>query len=173
MRRTLSSTLPVLLVAMFVVLGAASPGWAHRELSADASTELLATTPDAGVLAPTLSAAPDLPGLPWPALLCALLAGALGWRRPRRAIALAVVLLLAVFAFEEGLHSVHHLNSQTKLVRCSVAAATAHLAATTVDSAAGHDVILPVATHTTESSQTDPVARFICPDQGRAPPLTA
>ena len=46
---------------------------------------------------------------------------ALAWRRPRRAAALALVLVLAVFAFEDGLHSVHHGLDQTQASSCPVA----------------------------------------------------
>src|SRR6185503_829361 len=41
------------------------------------------------------AAAPDMPGFPWSGLAIVAAAVALGWRRPRRAAALALVLLLA------------------------------------------------------------------------------
>ena len=174
--RRLVPGLALLLVAMtFVSLGAVAPAWAHSEHAAALSTggadhdiELASTAPSADIL--TLSVAPGTPAFPWPLLVAALIATALGWRRPRRAIALVMVLLLAVFCFEDGLHSVHHLTGQAKLVRCAIATATAHLTATAVDSVATTDIVLPVIPVAIDVTQTDPVARFLCPDQGRAPP---
>ena len=151
-----------LLVALTLVsLGAATPARAHSEHAAALA---------AGSAELALSAAPDAPAFPWPLFVAALILTALGWRRPLRAIALVMVLLLAVLCFEDGLHSVHHLTGQTKAVRCSVATATAHLTATAVDSVATTDVVLPVVPVAIEIVQNDPVARFLCPDQGRAPP---
>jgi hypothetical protein len=175
--RRLVPGLALLLVALtFVSLGVATSAWAHSEHAAALSTAGdarhgdLASVTTGDVAALTLSAAPDVPAFPWPLLVAALIAVALGWRRPRRAIALAIVLLLAVLCFEDGLHSVHHLTGQAKPVRCAIATATAHLTATAVDSVATTDIVLPVVPVAIEIAQTDPVARFLCPDQGRAPP---
>ncbi len=165
----------ILVATSFVLLGTATPSWAHSERSGAFSREApawhadLAITYD-GLDRLALSADPGTPLLPWPVLVGALLAVALCRERPRRAIALAVVLLLAVLCFEDGLHSVHHLTGQGKLARCSVSTATAHLRAITVDSVANTDIVLPVIAVAIESRQTDPVARFLSPDQGRAPP---
>src|SRR5262245_42570367 len=175
MRRLLPGLALLLIALTFVSLGAVSLAWAHSEHAAalstggvDHSVELASTAPSAAPL--TLSAAPDTPAFPWPVLVAALTLAALGWRRRRRAIALVMVLLLAVFCFEDGLHSVHHLTGQAKLVRCAIATATAHLTATAVDSVATTDIVLPVVPVAIEVAQTAPVARFLCPDQGRAPP---
>jgi hypothetical protein len=173
--RRLVPGLALLLVALtFVSLGVATPVWAHSEHAAALSTpgtdrhvDVASTAPSVAAL--TLSAA-DVPAFPWPLLVAALIAIALGWRRPRRALALAMVLLLAVLCFEDGLHSVHHLTGQAKPVRCAIATATAHLMATAVDSVATTDIVLPVVPVAIEIAQSDPVARFLCPDQGRAPP---
>ena len=54
----------------------------------------------------------------------------------------------------------------------SLAGATAQLSATPVDHIPTADPPLAVAALTPPGSQTDPVARFLCPDQGRAPPPT-
>jgi hypothetical protein len=117
-----------------------------------------------------LAAAPDMPGLPWSALAIVAAALALGWRRPRGAAALALVLLLAVFAFEDGLHSVHHGMNQAQASSCPVAAAGAHLSATPVDGVAPCDVVLPVVALAVETSPPDPIAHLASPEQGRAPP---
>ena len=160
--RRLVPGLGVLLIALtFVMLGAVAPAFAHSEHAAALSP---------GIAEFALSAAPDTPALPWPLFVAALILTALGWRRPRRAITLVMVLLLAVLCFEDGLHSVHHLTGQAKAVRCTIATATAHLTATAVDSVATTDIVLPVVPVPIEIAQTDPIARFLCPDQGRAPP---
>jgi hypothetical protein len=169
MRRLVPGLALFLVALTFVSLGAVTPAWAHSEHAGATSTVDLASIAP-GVAALTISPASDVPAFPWPLLVGALLAVALGWRRPRRAIALAVVLLLAVLCFEDGLHSVHHLTGQAKAVRCAIATATAHLTATAVDSVATTDIVLPVVPVAVEIAQTDPVARFLCPDQGRAPP---
>jgi hypothetical protein len=162
MRRLLSGLPLILAVVSLAVLGAATPSWAHSGLAprlSDAAAVQKADAPVAmdGASRPTsLSAASQRPGIPWPVLLGGLAIAALGWRRPRRVLVFAVVLLLAVFAFEDGLHSVHHLVDRSQLNKCAVAVAAAHLNATAADDGATIDVVLPVIAALTEVSQTDP-----------------
>ena len=97
------------LVTALVLVACASwcgPAWAHPAI------EAAAQAPAPAVAAPTAtwSSAPTPPAVPWPAILAAAAALIVAWRRPRRARALAIVLILALFAFENGVHSVHHLN---------------------------------------------------------------
>jgi hypothetical protein len=120
----------------------------------------------------TLRAAPPSPSLSWPVLLGAFVLAAIGWPRSRRTLALAVVLLLALFAFEDGIHSVHHLLDRSQ-AKCAVAMAAAHLNATTADDGGVADVILPAPAVATEIAQSDPVALFPSPVRGRAPPIVA
>lgn len=117
-----------------------------------------------------LSAAPLSPALPWylPAGL-ALIAG-LGWRRPRRALVVTLVLLLCVFAFENALHSVHHGIDPKQQAACTVAVASAHLAAVEVDTIAPQSLLLLLAGRAVELAPAHFPARFDSPDQGRAPP---
>jgi hypothetical protein len=119
-------------------------------------------------------AAPAAPGAsatsPWPLVVGALGAIAVGHRRARRAVAIAIVLLLCVFAFEDGLHSVHHATDQAARDACAIAAASASLAVTIAEAPAAADVILPALGEALEAAQGQPVARVECPDQGRAPP---
>lgn len=178
--RRLRPGLPLILALVsLALLSAAAPSWAHTgsaaRLSDAASDQEAGATPSSdGTLSQfTLRAAPETSGLPWPALLGVLIVVALGWRRPRRALALAVVLLLAVFVFEDGLHSVHHLADRSEAARCAIAVATAHLTATAVDGDGEVHEFLPVIAVLTKVSQTDPVTRFLSPVQGRAPPPTA
>src|SRR6516225_5534267 len=121
----------VLLLAASVLWGA--PAWSHPAL--EVAVDVASATP-ASTLA--WSSAPTLPAVPWPALLGAA-ALVFAWWRPRRALALGIVMILAVLAFENGVHSVHHLNQVRHLddlrssSTCPVAAATAHIAGTLVD----------------------------------------
>jgi hypothetical protein len=78
-------------------------------------------------------APPDaaVPGSPEPATVAIALLGAavaLGIAaRHRRALALALILIGGLLAFEGGVHSVHHLDSPRDMSRCAVAAAAVHV----------------------------------------------
>src|SRR5678810_967880 len=102
--RRLSVTL-LLTLAVLGMLGPCGPAWAQSPIVPGPMSD----GGNAGGALPgwVLAAAPELPRVPWPALAIVAAALALGSWRPRRAAALALVLLLAVFAFEDGLHSVH------------------------------------------------------------------
>lgn len=116
------------------------------------------------------TAAPTPVPVPWH--LLALLAGlaALGARRPRRALVLALILVLAVFAFESGVHSVHHLADPARGEHCAVAAASQHVSGTEV-SAVILAESLPQTPHEPTRAAPAAPARLIGPEQGRAPPL--
>jgi hypothetical protein len=163
--------LPAALVAAvgLALLALGAPAWAHTAASVpDVARDLalIAPEPPPAVLA----AAAELPGLPWPALLGMLGAVGMAWRRPRRALALAIVLVLAVFAFEDGVHSAHHVGDQHHAASCPVASASAHLSATAIDIGCNLDVGLPTAGDALERAAPAPVSRPLCPQQGRAPP---
>ena len=65
-------------------------------------------------------------------LACAVLGlVALLPRTPRRAAAAAFVVLLAVVAFETGVHAVHHLGDTHAASHCVVASAAPHLGGAT------------------------------------------
>ena len=177
MRRRRSGFLLILVLVSLALLVSPVASWAHS------GTEWLSdevVAPRADVPPPsdspssfTLRAAPPSPGLSWPLLLGAIVIAAVGWQRSRRTLALAVVLLLALFAFQDGLHSVHHLLDRSQQAKCAVAVAAAHLNATTADDGDVADVILPAPAVATEIVQPDPVALFPSPVQGRAPPIVA
>src|SRR5690348_11982408 len=125
------------------------------------------------------SAAPTPPVVPWAAMLAAAAALIVAWRRPRRALALAIVLILGLFAFENGVHSVHHLNDLRHLddlrsgLTCHVAAASAHLSGTPVDVATHESLVLPSYESVVVHAQPAVDARSLSAHQGRAPPLSA
>jgi hypothetical protein len=166
----------LLVLAILGMLGPWGLAWAHSpfEAGTDVASEMapMSDGRSAGGALPgwVLAAAPDMPGVPWSALAIVAAAVALGSWRPRRAVAFALVLLLAVFAFEDGLHSVHHGMNQTRAPSCPVAAAATHLHATPVDGVASCDVVLPVVALAVETSPSDPIACLASPEQGRAPP---
>ena len=169
----------LLALAALGIPGLCGPTWAHFpfELEAEVASASVPSS-EAGedrrdgtaITRQELSAAQDAPGISWWALAAIAGALALGWRAPRRAAVAALALLLAVFAFEDGLHSVHHGLDQAKASSCPMAAASTHLSATPVDGNAPDDVILPVVAVSAETSPADPIARPTNPEQGRAPP---
>jgi hypothetical protein len=171
----------LLTLGVLSMLGPFGPAWAHSpfEPGAEVASEIAPGLAGSNERSDgndlpgwTLAAAPDVPSVPWPALAIVAAAVALGSWRPRRAAALALVLLLAVFAFEDGLHSVHHGMNPAQASSCPIAAAATHLNATPVDGVAPCDVVLPVVTLAAETSPSDPIAHLASPEQGRAPPYS-
>ena len=169
----------LLVLAVLGILGPRGLAWAHSPFEPGSEVASEIVPPSAGSDGRShggdppgwaLAAAPEMPRFPWPALAIVAAAAALGWWRPRRAAALALVLLLAVFAFEDGLHSVHHGLDRAQTSSCQVAAAGAHLHATPVDGAAPCDVILPAVALAVETSPSDPITPLASLEQGRAPP---
>jgi hypothetical protein len=139
------------LAAVLCALALATPAAAHVKSGAP---------PVTGTQAPV--------ALWLPALLLAVVA--LAWRRPRRAVALALVLILAAFAFDIGVHSVHHLGDQERVRDCAVASAAAHVPA---DTGAAFEVAPALAASTERAaSPGGPSLRSLArsPGRGRAPP---
>jgi hypothetical protein len=156
-----------ILILAATCLSIPAGAWAH---GGAASGALMEAPIEAPALAAALSAAPAEPGWPWAALAGVLATVLAAWRRPRRALGLALVLLLALFAFEGGLHSVHHGLGKSSLSTCPIAAASLQLSATGVGEPAAADVILLPTGRAAEFDPVDPAIRPPCPDQGRAPP---
>jgi fumarate reductase subunit D len=160
------------LLLTLAILAIAGPAAAH--IASPAPSAVVLPTAEAPAIIPVLSAAPAPPARPWYlfaalAAALALVAGAL-WRRPRGALVVALTLLLCVFAFEHALHSVHHGFDPKQQEECTVAAASAHLAAVQVDDLGLSSVVLPVIGRTDAAPPASTLARFLSPDQGRAPP---
>jgi hypothetical protein len=128
----------------------------------------------AGPTAPlaTLTASPAPAGLPGLVCIGAVLVALVTWRGRRRAVALSLMLLLAILAYEDGLHSVHHGPAPQAAHSCPILTVSAHAVGTEVETS-GLDTptllslgpALPIAVRV----PTDPVPR---PDQGRAPPAS-
>ena len=167
---------PVLLLAVSILWSA--PAWSHPAL--DVATTVATDVPTAASASTMAWSAASVPStVPWPAMLGVAAALLLAWRRPRRALALAIIPTLLVLAFENGVHSVHHLNQVRHLddlrssSTCPVAAATAHLAGTLVDGAVEQHVV-PISP---ERVVVQPPLRVdascLAVHQGRAPPLSA
>jgi hypothetical protein len=170
MPRILRVTLPLLLA--LALLAIAGPAAAHVA-APPAPAAILAST-DAVTVVPVLGAAPAPPGLPWhlPAALGATLtlAAVAARHRPRRAVAVTLVLLLCVFAFENAVHSVHHAFDPQQQEECTVAAASAQLAAVQVDDLGLQFSVLPVIGRAETAPPPVVLIRSLSPDQGRAPP---
>jgi hypothetical protein len=171
----MSRRLVVLLV--LAATGLAAPvtsAWAHPAMQAPAkATEAVgvATTDTLPTGEWRAGSSRLLP--PWLALICGMVGlVAIGYR-PRRALAVAFVLVLAVFAFEHGVHSVHHLDDAAAGATCAVASATAQLAGTPVDTSVLCPIALPLLHSGLSDSSPELATRSCSTHQGRAPPLAA
>jgi hypothetical protein len=144
------SLLVVLGLGALLLASGAAPAHAHRPLAAsaemsaglfapvgEAPPDAVAAAADPGPAsdvtrsAPTLVAAsasaPPVIALVVLAVLLAAVAVS-----PRRALVVALVLVLAVLTFEAGVHSVHHLGDAQPA--CTIAAVSAHVSGISVDS---------------------------------------
>jgi hypothetical protein len=177
MLRSRAVALIAMSLAVLAVLAATVPAGAHSA-SPLAAEVLRTSTPD---IQPATASAPVDPVTsvgPWSLLLAAIVLGALALgvegarRHPRRAV-LGLGFLLAILAFENGLHSVHHGFDAKQYNECSIAAASAHLSAVSVEGVLDAFVVLIATPRTAESDLTAPPTRLLEPHQGRAPPLAA
>ena len=83
--------------------------------------------------------------------------------------ALALVLILLLFAFAAGLHSMHNLGHLNQAAQCAVASAYTHLAGTAVESVTIEIPALPLEI-VPRTRFTDPSIVCLGPVHGRAPP---
>lgn len=87
---------------------------------------------------------------------------------------LAIVALigsLGVFAFADGLHSVHHLPDQDAASRCAIAAASTNMTGVTVDLLPLSPPAVPRLARLHECAPTAPMPQPFWVAEGRAPPL--
>ncbi len=165
------------MLALMVValLGAmlSPPAEAHRGVRADvveglAPPSLLPiAAEEPSRLAWSAAPAAPIPAWPFVALLVAL--GLAGARAPRRALALALVVVVSIFALESGVHSVHHMTDVDRGESCAVASASQHIAGTEVDVSLSAES-LPAARQVATLGVFVERSRIIGPAQGRAPP---
>jgi len=154
-------------VVALAVLAMAGPAWAHVDAPAVAE----APAPILAVFGPEAlsAAAPASPGR-WLLLAAGAAVAAALVLRDRRALALVLLALLTLGAFEAAVHSVHHLADHAEAAKCAVAAVSSQTGGVPVDTVAVErpaDVVTfaappPVVT-------VAPVRRS-APDLGRAPP---
>ena len=163
MRRT------VLVFAVLVaLLTAGVPAWAHTR-----APVAPVQAPSAPAFVPSLetfaAAAPE-PSLPWVALLLLGAVGIAAVSRQRRLMAVTLVAIVALLAFETGVHSTHHLGKPDDSAHCAVAWMSAQLSAHVVDATV--DAAPTLAPQATVSLLAPPALaeRAIAPDAGRAPP---
>jgi hypothetical protein len=164
-----------ILVAAFMlsaaVVSAALPAQAHEGPSIVLPAPIVA--PAAPVASPaqpiSASAVPISPSFGWLALLAsvAVLAAA---RRSRSAGAFVLALLLGIFAFERGEHSVHHLGQPVQAHECAVAAAASHTEAATDDGSSLLVAGLASAGAAAEVSSPRLTPFHFSAEHGRAPP---
>ena len=152
-----------LVLAAGLVVAAGSPAWSHVGVS-DLPTSVPIAAPTTFLVAATPVASPL-----WP-FVALLLVGVLASLPRRRAVAFGLVLLLAVFAAESGIHSVHHLADQQGSMHCMIAAASAHLHGVALDNAIEARWLPTPVGAVVAAEPTRPGARLLRPDEGRAPP---
>ena len=175
----------MVLVATSALLGSATTALAHVR-SAPVTPAVAQEPAPAIASSVTASPAPDIASsvvairvnpIPtqsatapaWAVLILALLVG-VTLLAPRRVLIVALVLVLAVIAVEEGVHSVHHLADQRAASHCAVAAASAHVQGA-AEPLAVPAVWVPTPIGTVVASEPDqPGSRPLRPDEGRAPP---
>lgn len=152
-----------------VLLGIAEPA------RADAGPNSVApATGLPAVIEPTSSTwhpAPDAFALRWPALLLTTFLPALRWRRIRRVTALALILILSLFAFEAALHSAHHLTDLSQPAQCVVASVSGHVAGTAVATVALENPLGLAPDALARATQAGPAVRSLRLNQARAPPF--
>jgi hypothetical protein len=180
MSRNRTIALIGVLLAAVALLAVAAPAMAHPGVPTTPTATPAPpapeapTPPAAAAVAPEDPPASDSAGLtPWIAAGVLLLAGLLlrrFSRRSRRTLVLCLVLLLTLFAFENALHSVHHGFDPKAAGGCTLAMASTNLAAVTVDGVEQTPIVLAAAGHAVLPGGSPLPARWLGPDQGRAPP---
>ena len=147
----------LLLVVAFASVAGVAPVWAH-------------TGPAVAELGepPASDALPGVLGG-----LCALVAAVFAVRRPRRALALALALLLGAFAFETGLHSVHHLSGQQERAPCAMASAGSHTIALETQPISINAPPAPALIHLSPVAAPHLASRAFSRADGRAPPVSS
>ncbi len=166
-------------LAVVALLGVAAPVSAH--IPERAGTTTLAQTIGTAVPGP----APPVPVPVDPALtkvaasplvlwlvLLSLTASLIAASRSRRTAVSLLSMLLAVFAVEGSVHSVHHLGEPRDAVRCVVESVSSNLSGVAGESVDAHGST-ERADVTTTLEPLAPPQRSLGPQGGRAPPFPA
>jgi hypothetical protein len=169
------SRILLLVLALLVAASLAAPGLvsAHVRLpespATPASSAATAVAADARPLG--IVAAAPAPRPLWPlAAGVGLAALTLAVVAPRRTFGVALVVVLAVFAVETGVHSVHHMADQKAATQCVVSAASAHVQGASMEAPASAPWMpMPVGT-VAVAAAVRPGSSPLRPDEGRAPP---
>jgi hypothetical protein len=170
MRRRIAVLLTLVLVGL---VSSATLVWAHPFVTPPAEIVETVGPVAASDSSPEWRSLPAAPGPPWFALACvAVSLLVMGWRL-RQAVAVAIVLALAIFAFEHGVHSVHHLNDRASGATCPVASAASQLAGTPVEASAVSHIAFALVDATLPDSSSTLDFYLGSAHQGRAPPLAA
>ena len=179
--------LAIVAVVALAGLLLATPVHAHRgPVPAAAPIDVVPAAPPAAVkvapapLAPAAPpqlawvAGPEPVALPWPRLAAVAAAAAIAVRRrPRAALALGLVLLVGVLAFESGVHSVHHLGEQGHGNPCAVASTSLNLTGLEIEPAVVLSAPAALGLAVAMAVPSDPRALPESPHEGRAPPRSA
>jgi hypothetical protein len=147
--------------------GAAVPAPAGTERSP-------ATTPEETTQASSRPPSPGVPGLPIATTLAlaalGLAAGRLGGRRT---VALLAAVVAVAFAFESGVHSVHHIAEASGATGCAVASAASTVAGVTDAPSTRTAVHAPPSAVPADARPLRLSVAAPAPFQGRAPPRSA
>jgi hypothetical protein len=170
--RTLAAATTLAVVAVLLA-GAVTTASAHvRPASTVEAPEppIDASTPAALSPARSEGSVPPAPASLGLTFVLTLVLG-LGIVAPRRALVLALALVLGVLAVETGVHSVHHLADRQAAAECAVAWATAHVPGATQPTAPDATWV-PTPLGAVPLPTVDrPGSRSSRPDEGRAPPV--
>jgi hypothetical protein len=99
--------------------------------------------------------------------------GLAAWIGPRRALTVGIVLLLGIFAFETGVHSVHHLAEARDASECRVASAASHVTGTPVDTAAAEHLVVRTSLTLLPTASWSLSSRPLGQHEVRGPPAPA
>ena len=161
----------ILSVAMVLT---ATPAQAHEGASIVLPAPVVSPTAPPASAAPPVGApaAATAPGVGWLVVLALGAVLAPTARRPRAAATLALALLLGVFAFERGEHSVHHIGQPVQTHECAVAAAASHTEAATDDGSSLLVAGLAPARLAAEVSAPRLTSFYFSAEHERAPPAS-
>ena len=163
--------LPLIVFVVAALLVGAAPALAHRPPAAPPLPEAAGIVVPVPALTEALTSAVPDPAPPWAAMSLVAVGALVAAWRPRRALALALVLIVGLLAFETGVHSAHHLGKADEAARCAVAGLATQVNADLVHTAFDAAPLDVLQTGITAPASPVVAARAVAPDAGRAPPV--